>query len=74
MPATVPGAMIAKIAETTMADALFMVPLSLCEIELTLRICGAVQKKSSSQSDQGRRYSIKEGSMPSIAPYYEHIR
>src|SRR2546427_11441071 len=26
MPATVPGAMIAKIAETTMADVLFIVP------------------------------------------------
>jgi uncharacterized spore protein YtfJ len=47
MPATVPGAMIAKIAERAMADVLFMAQpgaRNRCEIQLTLRICGAAQK------------------------------
>src|SRR5438132_2996198 len=43
MPATVPGALMAKIAETAMAHVLF-IARNPCDVQLTRRICGAVQK------------------------------
>src|SRR5437879_13409354 len=49
MPATVPGALMAKIAETAMADVLFMAypgARNRCGIQLTLRMCVAPCRKN----------------------------